>query len=742
MTTATDLSAKLLATENITVTRGAVKTASFDIKQRVLTIPLWKNMTPEIEDMLISHEVAHALYTEESSYGETVKSKPYLKGYMNVLEDVRIEKLIKRKYPGLRKRMAEGYRQLNEQNFFGINDEVNENILIDRINLWFKVGLKSGVTFDSIERNFIKRAENLETIPQVISLAEDIFVWAKAKRDEEKEQMEKELADALASGEIEEDAEEDFDVDGWNEFDEEDEFEDWNETIEEADAGDGDESEDEQNAGSGQTNNTNHSQAANTPVNVNPEETYEDLPEDFDIQPKTQKVFDDKLEETSDTNTVFKNWIVAPKFDDSVVIGYKEIVAKSDIEKFRLGYDDHNQRMDSEFETFYRDSQREVAYLVKEFELRKSASQLKRAQTAKMGSLDMRKIYGYKVKDDLFKRVTMLPEGKNHCMLILVDWSGSMDRIIRDTLKQVINLAMFCNRAQIPYRVLAFTNSWRYSNSQVEARNEKIRALRDWSDANPTVNALNYNFQFNLLELLSSKMSTTEFNTMIRRMCDYRFFWNRGFNLSQTPLNEALLWVYENMGAYIAETGAEKSSLVVLSDGAGSRIEGVHRYIQTREWGQGDQVVKVKNSFVDPKTKKTYELSSDSCAQTIMLNKMIKDHWGTTTIGYYICDNTIGSLREAIQVNRNVSYVQVHSDLATKLSDIRGSFKTDGYYSMKGTGRDEFFLVPKNRQRIVETSLSADKNMTAARLARNFSKFLNTKKSSRVLLNRFVDLIA
>ena len=162
---ATDLSARLLATENLTVVRSNVPTASFDIKSRVLTLPMWKEMTPEIEDMLVGHEVGHALYTLDK-YIEPIQENPKMKSYLNILEDVRIEKLIKRKYPGLRKRMNEGYKQLNDKDFFGISkvpslDTLN---LIDRINLYFKAGFQCGVKFSADEKDFVNRAERTESI--------------------------------------------------------------------------------------------------------------------------------------------------------------------------------------------------------------------------------------------------------------------------------------------------------------------------------------------------------------------------------------------------------------------------------------------------------------------------------------------------------------------------------------------------------------------------------------------------
>ena len=116
---AVDLSAKLLATENISVRRARTQTASFDVKSRVLTLPMWKEMSPVVEGMLVGHEVGHALYTTED-YFEPIRENPKMMGYLNILEDVRIEKLMKRKYPGIRKTMAEGYKELNEKDFFGV----------------------------------------------------------------------------------------------------------------------------------------------------------------------------------------------------------------------------------------------------------------------------------------------------------------------------------------------------------------------------------------------------------------------------------------------------------------------------------------------------------------------------------------------------------------------------------------------------------------------------------------------
>ena len=87
--------AKLLATENLIVQHNNVKTASFDVKNRVLTLPIFKEQKGDVYDMLTAHECAHALWTPQDSW-EEIASDNELRSYVNVIEDTRIDKLFKR----------------------------------------------------------------------------------------------------------------------------------------------------------------------------------------------------------------------------------------------------------------------------------------------------------------------------------------------------------------------------------------------------------------------------------------------------------------------------------------------------------------------------------------------------------------------------------------------------------------------------------------------------------------------
>ena len=125
--------AKLLATENLTVEHRKVTTAYFDVEKRVLCLPIWKTASNTVYDLLVGHEVGHALYTPNQGLDGVNK------GFVNVLEDIRIEKMMKVTYPGLRKSFFQGYTELWKDDFFGVNEEdISKLPFIDRINLFYK----------------------------------------------------------------------------------------------------------------------------------------------------------------------------------------------------------------------------------------------------------------------------------------------------------------------------------------------------------------------------------------------------------------------------------------------------------------------------------------------------------------------------------------------------------------------------------------------------------------------------
>src|SRR5210317_432746 len=175
--------AKLLATENIAVQENAVATASFDVVNRILTIPIFKEeqKPKHVYDMLVGHEVSHALHTPAESWKDMKNRSDEFRSFVNVLEDVRIDKLIQKKYPGLINDYLKGFAKLYKDNFFqteGKNIQ-NDYALIDKINLYYKSSKTLNINFTKKEKILVDAADNCKTFDDVLKLAEDILGYCK-----------------------------------------------------------------------------------------------------------------------------------------------------------------------------------------------------------------------------------------------------------------------------------------------------------------------------------------------------------------------------------------------------------------------------------------------------------------------------------------------------------------------------------------------------------------------------------
>jgi hypothetical protein len=329
-------------------------------------------------------------------------------------------------------------------------------------------------------------------------------------------------------------------------------------------------------------------------------------------------------------------------------------------------------------------------------------------------------------------------------MLFLLDWSGSMDGVLEDTLKQVINLAMFCARINIPYRVLAFTSQYNDRKYPSEVEQQK---QREWiakkrvrnEGKNILTNAQN---NFHLLELFSSKMTTSEFHSMGKRVINRRFQWNEGYSTGGTPLNEALVWMYLNIDKYIKQNSIEKLTLITLTDGEGGPLYSSEGDMSDTRYGYDangmTKKIKQKHFIRDEVTQKTYQLTRFANPQTETYLRMIKDRHNIMVVGFYICRNARRDLHSAL----NSNLPSFNGDVYSQIESWRKDFRHQGFASIKNTGRDDLFLIPQTATKIVESDLDVKADANAKVIAKEFGKFLNVKKTSRVLLNRFVGYVA
>ena len=756
-----DLVAKLLANENIHVVRAPVATAAFDIVARTLILPQWREMTVEIDQVLVAHEVGHALFTAVQ-YNEAIESDPRLKfrgakSYLNILEDVRIEKLMKRRYPGLRKTFNVGYKALNDMDFFQIKGKnLQESHLLDKININFKVGF-GVVQFNDEEKQFVERADHLETIEETIQLAADIQAYVKEQEEKQKQAQQEAAAaqpDEVENGDVIPEADDEDTGHSFKDLVEEDNDDFQEEQESESDdmsspddedindlMGDGDTEETEEEATAESAEQSADAEESESEGEPSTDSTVSDLESELTEgeapsdeadeggdEPTTNSSFEDRVAELADTSTEYRYFeLDTVKFDP--LVPYREVISKVESLYNPLGPESLNK-----VRTFKTDTRNNVDYLVKEFEMRKAATAYKRTQVAKSGSLDMRKIWSYKLNDDLFKRVTSVKEGKNHGMVFLLDWSGSMDRVLNDTIDQVINLVMFCQRAGIAFQVLAFTDH--YDTESMKQYRELLRRRRDaGEDIYQNNGKIDVSVsRFSLLELFSNKMNTTDFNTMINLLKVGRV--QRAFPLNGTPLNESLVWMYNYIGQFQKQNNAEKISFITLTDGQGASLP---VYFDQMTYGSNGERRKVRNFIKDPVTKKNIEIDRISSGQTNTLIQMIKSRYNCTVLGFYITRNNRQDLADAVR-----SHYTAADNMQTyqTVERMKSEFRTNGYASLMDTGRDELFIVPTTSTKVQYEALEVDSDASARSIASKFGKYMSTKKTSRILLNKFIGYVA
>ena len=536
------LLAKLMATENITVRHLAVKTAWFDTLHRILTCPIWKDMDGELYDLLMGHEVGHALWTDWKELEAAQKTKPnskFFAGCLNIVEDARIEKLIKRKYPGIRRSFVEGYIDLHERNFFGLKTDprkLSERNMVDRFNLYFKLGSHLFLNFTPEERQFIDRGEKLETYDDVLALATDLYDYAKKEKKKKEKQQRKQEQQQKERAQNPEPQEEDQQDEYYSDSDEDEDQDDqepaYPDEPEDDDGGvesaAGEESDEDSDDGEEKTDDSKdeaededeESEAESKSVKTEEEKsedkistapsTKEDHQEEDDSEDEDEDDEDDGgVEPTADTQDAFKrneetlvdgyssptinlelpdsnleniiipNAKVVKKFTDSIILQCqnKHPTRYPDPYRKAFDYNDLTRVMSNQF---IRKNGKYISLLVKEFEMRKNASQYSRQKQSRSGVLDTRRLDKYRFTSDIFKKVTTVDKGKNHGMIMFLDMSSSMYSQFRDAVEQILILVTFCKKINIPFDVYGFTT------------HESYEYTMDVDDYFPTGNKFNY----------------------------------------------------------------------------------------------------------------------------------------------------------------------------------------------------------------------------------------------------------
>ena len=553
MTThSTDVFARLLAAENLVVVHDAsAETASFDLDSRVLTLPVWDTMSGHVYDMLVSHEVSHALNTPLEGWKKELDAAganaSLVQHYINVVEDVRIERMIQAKFPGLRPDYKAG-RQWMKDNIMGdvLADVANGKAhSIDHVNLFAK-GMLDATDLTADEMAMYDRCYACETFDEVVTLAKEFLAELPEKEEnggdasggeaqgEGQEGGEGAARDEQAEGNAEGDDNANADGEG------QDQSENAQANSEAKGDGSMESADNAKDDGSNADSNDQRSEAAKKMdaamkglVNRKASEH----------QMKTLPAMGDRMSDfliTADEviNSPVGSTIIA---SDIATRNYTNLQAEQ---------------------------KAMVNHMVNLFNQKRSATAHKRARRAKTGVLDTVKMTNYKWSEDIFRQIKVVPEGKNHGFFMLVDWSGSMSDKIIETVKQTIMLAEFCRRVNVPFRVAAF------SSTGAEYLRNKERGEFVKGDLEPL-------YGTSLVEYLSSDLKKADFDKAAAIFFDgaigstydkssYRCSGYKFDSLGSTPLDEGIMIASERMMQMRAAGKCEIMNLIILTDGEAS----------------------------------------------------------------------------------------------------------------------------------------------------------------------------
>ena len=696
--------AGLLATENLSVVHDpAAQTASFDLKNRVLTLPVWESMSNSLYDMLVGHEVAHALHTPCDGWKDNIEELSSMHGlpyalvqqYVNVVEDARIERLIKKQFPGLRRDFLDAYVDLMNRDLFSLEGRsISDLGLIDRLNLEFKVGIHAGETipFAPAEVQWIERIKGADTFSDVLDIVNDLLasiIDDNEEQEQEQESTESESGDGEGEG-----------------------------SPESSDDSDDDSGEDQQQgSGSAGDDDTEDGADADSSPESGGDASDEDAGQQGASVPEsiTESAFSKVSDAMRDGNS--------QNYDSR-----EETLKRVDLERHIIDYKRFHRLLstsllvnaaketsDRECRQFIVRSKPTVNVLVKQFEMKKQADQHKRVQISKSGVLDTVKMMNYKWSEDVFRKNATVREGKNHGLVMFLDWSGSMCDQITETMEQVMQLVLFCKKVNIPFEVYAFTSVMPHEFN--EDRTEKSD-----NDAYASTD-----YRFALLNLFSSRMNKRELDAAMPQC--YALAKSQGwhsrdplptvgreFGLGGTPLNEAILAAIDIVPSFKKNNNVQIVNSVFLTDGSGN---GMHVPYNGTLKIEGDRI----GTRVNQKDA------------TNLLTKMLQERTGSKVVNFFLADWTPAKFER-----HSYHYFRDHDKMYAGLE----TWKSDNYAiaTSDEMGWDEQYLIRTVKIDTSDAMDSVKDTDTTAKKKNAFLKSMKGRSTSRVVLNRFIDMIA
>jgi hypothetical protein len=716
-------------------------------------------MSGDLYDLLMGHEVGHALDTPADGWHDTVHAmgKNY-KGFLNVVEDARIEKRQKRRYPGLRSSFIKGYDELMKRDFFGLDGrDVNAMTFIDRLNLFTKSGYTKEISFTKDELVMVEKVKECETWDDVLRVTNEIWNYSKAEQQQNELPEEYDYT-AGESGDGDDSETGSGDGDTETDGEGEDEGKSKGKLDEDGEDADG-------NAGNdGEDYDGDDDDADELTDIINRFKESQGTDEDFEPTCETDDNF--RKNESSLIAARAREYkyinIPTPNLDRIVTPAKRvqELLTEAFVRQ--VGDSAYTSGANELYSEFRKKNERYIALLAKEFEMRKAASKFAKAKVSESGDIDVNKIYKYQIDDNIFKKIMRVPKGKSHGMMLLLDKSGSMAGNLAASYEQILILALFCRKVNIPFTAYGFGNARglrdldypneRDGNFDAEGNYKLGHSSGCFSDK---VNDMRCSEVY-LREMINSKMSNAEFSKSVKNILCLMDAWGHRNNdsrgkfirpqcdsLSNTPMSEALIALQPIIKEFRRVNNLDIVNTTIVHDGDADDII----------WSvapDGDRAtyfdIATQNVFlVDKKNKIQVNLSMGEDGVRKGICEWLQKTTGTKIVGFYLTPITSAkaALKRRLFTTELDAVRHEYHQASELISKYVKQLKKEKYLESKNVGYDSFYILPAGSDLSVdEESFEVNGKATTATLTKAFMKFNKTRQINRVLVSRFITQIA
>ncbi len=356
-------------------------------------------------------------------------------------------------------------------------------------------------------------------------------------------------------------------------------------------------------------------------------------------------------------------------------------------------------KWNKKYKKFQKANKQSITKMVLDFNRKKSANIAKRIKKKDTGVIDERLLHSYRWNDRIFKTKKIVPEGKNHGLIMLVDCSGSMQEYekFESAIKQALILVDFCRKVGIKYKVVGFGNgNYNASSDQIKYKNDSskrhleikyVPLMREWFSHEQTLKQHDFMATYMMFK-------TKKFRAGF--VCD-------GPN-SGTPLIDSIFLLRQVALRFKKEEDIDILNTITLTDGLSNNATFL-------DWDRG---LVTKLSSYDPLTKAVYRTSDTDDLKNVL--KFYKKVVGGNIIGFDITNSGwYGLPRSSVEVKEEWQGYDHHYT-----------------FSFKSIYDD----VKKVNKQDKETPKSIEE------LSSKFNQKGVTRNNEKILLSKFIDIIS